>query len=205
MGVLVLLTDSYRSLILSSTAKVVVKLKNNYSSSATSVDGSNNHRLLWFLRRQMFVLSAEPATSYLWALMCIISRRLRGDVSNDLHNRSLSLRLHIESRDFWWESLLSLDAITGTIADSRDLLYINFSSGWPLALCAHFYQFNHTCKRMDEKDSKSISSDKDTKESKKESSTPSPFQLHLDTGEEYVRFRQKFWQIWCVWYFSSPR
>ena len=48
-------------------------------------------------------------------------------------------------------------------------------------------------------------SGEDLDELKQPSAAPQPernVNLQLDTGEEYVRFRDKFWKVWCV--IASP-
>lgn len=53
-----------------------------------------------------------------------------------------------------------------------------------------------------EKDTESVITareDEEIEKSKKRSAEPQPIQLQLDTGEEYVRYRKKFWQLWYVY------
>jgi hypothetical protein len=48
---------------------------------------------------------------------------------------------------------------------------------------------------MSEKLASSANEDDYSKNSKNQA--PQLIQLQLDTGDEYTRYRQKFWQIWC--------
>lgn len=51
---------------------------------------------------------------------------------------------------------------------------------------------------MDEKDIKSVDEVNDPKNPTNESTLLAQ-KLQLDTGEEYTRYRQRFWQIWYAW------